>query len=155
MTGQYARWALCLQEYEFTIVHRPVVKHQNADCLSRMPIETTFDGTGARLDGHPTSCIAQFMDGYNKPSCYVCGDKKTYLDEVSIDSDVEVITSPSSYMLSEVPCKPSEAPVNTCVYTAVRTSAWECKLARPVPFHLRARSRPLCVTSMYDDDLWA
>lgn len=51
LTGQYARWALCLQEYDFTIEHRPGVKHQNADGLSRLPQLTTFDGTGWNTNG--------------------------------------------------------------------------------------------------------
>ena len=35
--GQLARWLECLQEFDFTISHRPGQKHQNADCLSRPP----------------------------------------------------------------------------------------------------------------------
>ena len=50
LTGQYARFALVLQEYNFTIEHRPGVKHQNADGLSRNPIPSSADGSGARLD---------------------------------------------------------------------------------------------------------
>jgi hypothetical protein len=50
LTGQYARWSLILQEYDFTVVHRPGVKHQNADTLSRFPLPTTADETGARMD---------------------------------------------------------------------------------------------------------
>jgi hypothetical protein len=53
LTGQHARWALSLQEFDFTVEHRPGIKHQNADVLSRCPLPTTFDGTGARLDGSP------------------------------------------------------------------------------------------------------
>ena len=61
LTGQHARWALALQEYDFEIVHRPGVTHQNADGLSRMPLATTVDGTGACLDPEPYSpslCLA-------------------------------------------------------------------------------------------------
>ena len=50
LTGQYARWALSLQEYDFQIVHRPGKLHQNADALSRDPMPSSFDGTGARLE---------------------------------------------------------------------------------------------------------
>ena len=50
LQGQYARWALILQEYNFTIAHRPGVKHQNADTLSRHPLESSADNTGARMD---------------------------------------------------------------------------------------------------------
>jgi hypothetical protein len=37
-------------EYDFDIVHRPGVKHNNADTLSRFPQKTTADFTGARFD---------------------------------------------------------------------------------------------------------
>jgi hypothetical protein len=50
LTGQSARWAMSLQDYQFTIVHRPGVKHQNADFPSRFPLATTEDPSGARLD---------------------------------------------------------------------------------------------------------
>ena len=50
LTGQYARFALVLQEYNFTVEHRPGVKHQNADTLSRNPRASTADNSGARLD---------------------------------------------------------------------------------------------------------
>ena len=35
--GQLARWLERLQEYDFSITHRPRKKHQNADSLSRHP----------------------------------------------------------------------------------------------------------------------
>jgi len=68
LTGMHARWVLALQPYEFTIVHRPGIKHQNADCLSRLPAESTTDITGARLDAdtvHPTSHAVSFMLAHN------------------------------------------------------------------------------------------
>ena len=46
LTGQHARWALSIQDYDFDIRHRPGVKHQNVDALSRCPLPTTEDGTG-------------------------------------------------------------------------------------------------------------
>ena len=39
-----------LQEYDFVIVHRPGTLNANADALSRMPLLSTQDTTGARLD---------------------------------------------------------------------------------------------------------
>ena len=35
--GQIARWLEVLAEYDFTIQHRPGLKHSNADALSRLP----------------------------------------------------------------------------------------------------------------------
>ena len=37
--GQQARWLEKLQEYDFTIVHRPGQRHSNADALSRLPCQ--------------------------------------------------------------------------------------------------------------------
>jgi RNase H-like domain found in reverse transcriptase/Reverse transcriptase (RNA-dependent DNA polymerase)/Integrase core domain/Integrase zinc binding domain/PHD-finger/C-5 cytosine-specific DNA methylase len=50
LNGQYSRWQMMLQEYDFDVVHRPGVKHTNADVLSRFPRESSDDETGARLD---------------------------------------------------------------------------------------------------------
>ena len=43
LTGSHARWALILQEYDFKIVHRPGLKHANADVCSRHPLPTTVN----------------------------------------------------------------------------------------------------------------
>ena len=37
--GQLARWLEKLQDYQFTIIHRPGRKHSNADALSRIPCQ--------------------------------------------------------------------------------------------------------------------
>jgi hypothetical protein len=50
LNGQYARWQMMLQEYDFTIEHRAGVKHANADVLSRFPQPPTSDNTGTQLD---------------------------------------------------------------------------------------------------------
>jgi site-specific DNA-cytosine methylase len=51
LTGQHARWALSLQDYTFTVQHRPGVTNQNADGLSRLPRADATDISGARMDG--------------------------------------------------------------------------------------------------------
>ena len=37
LEGQIARWVQKLQEYQFNIIHRPRLHHNNADALSRIP----------------------------------------------------------------------------------------------------------------------
>ena len=53
LTGKHARWALALQEYDFTIRHRAGITHQNADVPSRYPQASDLDLTGARMDVVP------------------------------------------------------------------------------------------------------
>jgi transposase InsO family protein len=50
LSGQYARWQMMLQEYDFEIKHRAGANHQNADVLSRFPRRDSTDRTGACLD---------------------------------------------------------------------------------------------------------
>ncbi len=50
LTGKLARWVLILQEYEFKVIHRPSITHQNADTMSRRPLITSEDFSEARQD---------------------------------------------------------------------------------------------------------
>ncbi|GLC55390.1 hypothetical protein PLESTB_000982200 [Pleodorina starrii] len=59
LTGQYARFAAVMQEYDFEVVHRPGLKHQNADVLSRYPSPSDADNTGARLDEEEPPSLAR------------------------------------------------------------------------------------------------
>ncbi|CAM6082514.1 unnamed protein product [Calypogeia fissa] len=51
LTGKLAKWALILQEYEFTVVHRAGRLNQDADGLSRNPCTSEQDITGVRWHG--------------------------------------------------------------------------------------------------------
>jgi len=42
LTGKLTRWALILQEYEFKVIHRPGITHQNVDTMSQRPL-TSFE----------------------------------------------------------------------------------------------------------------
>eukprot|EP00983_Pelagomonas_calceolata_P085574 1156586-Pelagomonas_calceolata.AAC.4 len=57
LVHQHASWAITLQQYQFTIEHRPGVKHQNADTLFRFPHTSDAHCTEARLDPS-TSVVA-------------------------------------------------------------------------------------------------
>jgi len=50
LTGKLARWALILQEYEFKVIHRPSITHQNANTMSRKPLITSEDFSEATQD---------------------------------------------------------------------------------------------------------
>jgi hypothetical protein len=48
LTGKLAQWALMLMEYDFKVVHRAGLVNMDADGLSRNPIPSQVDATGAR-----------------------------------------------------------------------------------------------------------
>ena len=60
--GQLARWIEKLQEYKFTVVHRPGWKHDNADAISRLPCMQCGNTTE-----HPIASIASstISEGYS------------------------------------------------------------------------------------------
>lgn len=51
LTGKLARWALILQEYDFTVSHRAGTANMDADGLSRNPNPSSSDSTHARHHG--------------------------------------------------------------------------------------------------------
>lgn len=62
LTGQMARYALSIQDYTFTVIHRAGRLHTNADHLSRMPLSSQEDNTGARMDPDETSTALMSSD---------------------------------------------------------------------------------------------
>jgi len=61
LTGKLARWALILQEYEFKVIHRPGITHQNANTMSQRPFTTSKDFSKARqnFDQIPTVPVSE------------------------------------------------------------------------------------------------
>jgi len=49
-TSKLARWVLILQKYEFKVIHRPGITHQNADTMSQRPLTTSEDFSKAKQD---------------------------------------------------------------------------------------------------------
>ena len=47
--GRLARWALKLQAYDYKIIHRPGVSHQNANGLSRLPTKNLLLSQSEKL----------------------------------------------------------------------------------------------------------
>ena len=50
LEGKPARWMLMVQEFDFEVKHRPGIENVNADVLSRFPLPSSYDPTGAQLD---------------------------------------------------------------------------------------------------------
>jgi hypothetical protein len=48
LIGKLARWALILKEYEFNVIHRPSITHQNTNTMSQRPLTTSKDFSEAR-----------------------------------------------------------------------------------------------------------
>ena len=58
--GRIARWLMTLQEYSFTIKHRPGVSHGNADGISRLPSANENFSPQETLN-----CVTTMSPGYN------------------------------------------------------------------------------------------
>ncbi len=50
LTSKLTHWAFILQKYEFKVIHRPNITHQNADTMSWRPFITSEDFLEARQD---------------------------------------------------------------------------------------------------------
>jgi len=74
LQGQHLRWAISLQEFDFSVQYRPGPKNENADVPSRYPLPTTVDETGARLDReHGEPVEAGFTEVHERSyGDYVC-----------------------------------------------------------------------------------
>ncbi|KAK3239672.1 hypothetical protein CYMTET_50418 [Cymbomonas tetramitiformis] len=70
LQGQHLRWAISLQEFDFTVQYRPGAKNSNADVPSRYPLPSTTDETGARHEREKASALhAGVGEVYTKDFC--------------------------------------------------------------------------------------
>ncbi|KAK3253279.1 hypothetical protein CYMTET_37465 [Cymbomonas tetramitiformis] len=70
LQGQHLRWAISLQEFDFTVQYRPGAKNSNADVPSRYPLPSTTDETGARHEREKASALhAGVGEAYTKNFC--------------------------------------------------------------------------------------
>ncbi len=69
--GKLTHWALILQEYEFKVIHRPSITHQNADTISRKPLTTSKDFSKAKQNFDQIPTIHVFY-AFNYPALLQC-----------------------------------------------------------------------------------
>jgi hypothetical protein len=50
LIGKLVCWAFIFQEYEFKVIHRPGITHQNTNTMSRKPFTTSEDFLEAKQD---------------------------------------------------------------------------------------------------------
>ncbi len=107
--GQIARWLEELSQYDMTIIHRPGLKHQNADALSRVQVESACDEyrLGADLSSLPCKGCRYCQRAHQK-----WGDFVEKVDDViplaSKKPVVEDDLYPDIRQLFQVPVDPSE-----------------------------------------------
>ena len=64
--GRLARWVMALQEYCFTVKHRPGSNNKNADALSRLPLpQDACLQTPPKQNVPISSCTTTVIPGYN------------------------------------------------------------------------------------------
>ena len=121
-SGKLARWALTIQEMDLTIQHKPGKKNQNADALSRNPVDATV-GALAAIEGEeelPAETISldmntiqslQQADQFLSPMLEYLKDGKLPLD----DKKARRIVLESQYYSLLDNILHHESPTHTCV----------------------------------------
>ena len=66
MEGLLCRWALCLQEYGFSIMYRKGTQNQNADALSQLDAKVPESYPTATTTLQPSPFLAQLKEAQMK-----------------------------------------------------------------------------------------
>ena len=74
--SRLGRWAIFLSGVKYTIKYRPGRVHENADCLSRIPV--------ASIEARPTELLVAIKEQASDP---LCRDIRRYLDEGELSDE--------------------------------------------------------------------
>ena len=98
--GAMARWACMLQSFTFTIKHRPGTQHGNADALSRFPLPSTADTSGARIDLDSDTHAAMVCTAFPYPRLQVLSVQTCNSPSVSATVNLECTPLPQQWISS-------------------------------------------------------
>lgn len=88
VTGRLARWSLLLQEFDIDIAYRPGKSNQNADCLSRSPVN--FVQSSDSLGTPTTNFVAGKWVAAQEADAY-CMEKRKQVDKLQTRNGITML----------------------------------------------------------------
>jgi hypothetical protein len=157
-TGRLARWSLLLQSYDFTIIHKPGIRNQNADALSRRPYDTQVSAP-AKLEDEDWDEIIATVNTTPSPSYQVPLPPKDKVNTpVKIDpppkpSQPAIITLeyPTGLHINKIAVNDDDEIIRPSVTPSIEKETgqtipylqWQCPDLRPILDYLENGSLPL------------